>query len=162
MNFEILKPTSNFSIQGEIKQTFSTPTDKSRVRHKEMSSLPLIWIGKCIYITGAQGFKPPGSMGPKQTRMSHWWLIKSTGRETSHGKIRKGLISVKPIPGRQWTNISNTVSKVLKILLVYIRKMCKKVCGYWQVGSKGQADNFLRVNHTGSCWHQGSCYCMRG
>lgn len=132
MSFEILKPTSQHPTlvcKVKLNRPSPPPLTSPRVRHKEMSSLPLIGIGKCIYITGAQGFKPPGSMGPKQTRMSHWWLIKSTGRETSHGKIRKGLISVKPIPGRQWTNISNTVSKVLKILLVYIRKVCNKgVC----------------------------------
>lgn len=57
-----------------------------------------------------------GASDPKQTRFSHLPLIKSKDREMSGGAIKE-FISVTPTPGRQWTNISETVPKVLNRLL---------------------------------------------
>ena len=49
----------------------------------------------------------------------------------SRGETRKGFISVRPTPGRQKTNISKTVSKVLKILL----GLSKENVGQREVGT---------------------------
>lgn len=46
----------------------------------------------------------------------HGLLIKSRGRETRRGETRKESISARPTPERQRTNVSETVSKVPKIL----------------------------------------------
>lgn len=55
-------------------------------------------------------------------------------------------------PGRHQTSVSNIVSKVLKILLVFVEGKCRtKVSGYEQMGNKGQVDHCLGLNHMGSC-----------
>lgn len=49
----------------------------------------------------------------------------------SGDETRKGFISVRPIPGRQQTNISKTFSKVLKKFL----GLCKENVGQRSVGT---------------------------
>ena len=70
-----------------------------------------------------------GSRAPKPTGSGHSPLAKSRGREMNCGEIRKGFISMSLTPGRQETHVSKAVSKVLKILPAYLRKMWAK--GQW-------------------------------
>lgn len=73
---------------------------------------------------GPRGPTAAGSRGPKETRFGHSPLIESKGRQTIEMKLKKEFISGRPTVGRQQTPISNSVSKVLKILAGSYKEMC--------------------------------------
>lgn len=51
------------------------------------------------------------------TRFGHWPPTKSKGRGPSSGDTRNEFISVRPAPGRQWTDVPRIVSEVLGMVL---------------------------------------------
>lgn len=79
-------------------------------------------------------------------------------------ETRKEFILVRPKPGRQQTSVSETVSKVLKILPRLLGKCGAKVGGYLQAGGEGQIHHYHGVNHgrglAGS--EQSACWDERG
>jgi len=63
---------------------------------------------------------------------------------------------------RLQTNVSKTVSKVLKILTGSYKEKCNKSQWVGEAGRKGQVNHCLGVNHGRSCQPQGNPYCWGG
>lgn len=67
-------------------------------------------------VTGAQDPRAPGHWRSQMDQVQPLVASKSRGRVMSGGGKRGEFVLVWPTPGRQWTSVTEAVSKVLKIL----------------------------------------------
>ena len=81
------------------------------------ATYPAVLLYPGLYeFLGHKGVRAAVYRSLKQTRFSQSSLTKSKGREMSGVETRKECISVRPTPRRQRTSVSETVSKVPKML----------------------------------------------